>query len=213
MRERGESESRRSGLRGRCRQTARKRRRGGGGESEEDRRIREELEELRAQKEKQRRQVLELLQWEIEELLEAAKEFQVGRAHDARAHAHTVVCVQLTMPVGLCLCAMQEDLGQQEEQVHAAERERLAELERLAEEERERSAWIAFWNEKVTPQAESGRGRRKGCGVFAAALSEPQQTGIERKTQTQTQNTNLACQPSTMAGKSKVRPSGHQGKR
>jgi len=44
---------------------------------------------------------------------------------------------------------VQDDLGQQEEQVHAAEWERLAELERLAEDERERSAWILFWNEKV----------------------------------------------------------------
>ena len=44
---------------------------------------------------------------------------------------------------------VQDDLGQQEEQVHAAEWERLADLERLAEDERERSAWILFWNEKV----------------------------------------------------------------
>ena len=59
-------------------------------------------------------------------------------------HTHTCVCV--------CVCLhvrVQDDLGQQEEQVHAAERERLAELERLAEDERERSAWISFWNDKV----------------------------------------------------------------
>ena len=55
-------------------------------EFEEDRKAREELEELRREKERQRRQLIELLQWEIEELLAAAKEFQVQRK---RAELHT----------------------------------------------------------------------------------------------------------------------------
>ena len=40
-----------------------------------------------AEMQRKGQQVLELRQWEIKELQEAARESQLGRVHDARAHA------------------------------------------------------------------------------------------------------------------------------
>ena len=65
------------------------------GESEEDKLLREELEQLAKEKERRRREIVDLIVWELDELLTDVRDFQVAckithtRTHIASTQEHT----------------------------------------------------------------------------------------------------------------------------